>query len=93
MNASPESAAGGGLAYLRTDDMIRIDLNSGRCDMLISDDELVLRKEQGLPAIPASQTPWQELYRSTVGQLDSGGCMELAVKYFDVSKVLPRHNH
>jgi dihydroxy-acid dehydratase len=93
LNASPESAVGGGLAYLRNGDKIRIDLNTGRCDMLISDEELATRKAQGIPAVPPSQTPWQEIYRDTVGQLETGACMELAVKYQGVAKVLPRHNH
>jgi len=93
LNASPESAVGGGLAYLHTGDTIRIDLNTGRCDMLISDEELARRKAEGIPAVPPSQTPWQEIYRSTVGQLETGACMELAVKYQGVAKVMPRHNH
>jgi len=93
LNASPESAVGGGLAYLRDGDKVRIDLNNGRCDMLISDEELAKRKAEGIPAVPPSQTPWQEIYRSTVGQLETGACMELAVKYQGVAKVLPRHNH
>lgn len=93
LNASPESAVGGGLAYLRTGDKIRVDLNTGSCNMLISDEELTKRKAEGIPAVPPSQTPWQEIYRDTVGQLESGACMELAVKYRDVASVLPRHNH
>lgn len=93
LNASPESAVGGGLAYLRTGDKIRIDLNTGRCDMLISDEEMATRKAEGIPAVPASQTPWQEIYRDTVGQLETGAVMELAVKYQGIAKVLPRHNH
>jgi dihydroxyacid dehydratase/phosphogluconate dehydratase len=93
LNASPESAVGGGLAYLHTGDKIRIDLNTGRCDMLISDEELAKRKAEGIPAVPASQTPWQEIYRDTVGQLETGAVMELAVKYQGIAKVLPRHNH
>ena len=93
LNASPESAVGGGLAYLRDGDKVRIDLNSGQCDMLVSDEELARRKAEGIPAVPPSQTPWQEIYRSTVGQLETGACMELALKYQGVAKVLPRHNH
>ncbi|WP_343587407.1 IlvD/Edd family dehydratase, partial [Herbaspirillum sp.] len=93
LNASPESAVGGGLAYLRHGDKVRIDLNTGRCDMLVSDEELARRKAEGIPAVPPSQTPWQEIYRSTVGQLETGACMELAVKYQGVAQTLPRHNH
>lgn len=93
LNASPESAAGGGLAWLRTGDIIRIDLNQSRCDMLVSDEEIERRKKDGIPQVPESATPWQELYRSTVGQLDSGGVMEMALKYRQVARKTPRHNH
>jgi dihydroxy-acid dehydratase len=93
LNCSPESAAGGGLAWLRTGDRIRIDLAAGTCDMLVSDEEIARRKKDGLPPVPESATPWQELYRSTVGQLDSGAVMEMAVKYRGVTKKTPRHNH
>ncbi|WP_116807175.1 IlvD/Edd family dehydratase [Steroidobacter cummioxidans] len=93
LNASPESAAGGGLAWLRTGDIIRIDLNQSRCDMLVSDEEIERRKKDGIPAVPESATPWQELYRATVSQLDTGGVMEMALKYRQVGKKTPRHNH
>ena len=93
LNCSPESAAGGGLAWLRTGDRIRIDLEAGTCDMLVSAEEIARRKADGLPKVPESATPWQELYRSTVGQLDSGAVMEMAVKYRGVAKKTPRHNH
>jgi dihydroxy-acid dehydratase len=93
LNCSPESAAGGGLAWLRTGDRIRVDLAKGSCDALVSEEEIARRKKEGLPAVPESATPWQELYRSTVGQLDSGAVMEMAVKYRGVAKKTPRHNH
>jgi len=93
LNASPESAAGGGLSWLRTGDVIRVDLVRGRCDALVSDEEIARRKKEPLPPIPESQTPWQELFRATTGQLDKGGVMELAVKYRGVAAKTPRHNH
>ncbi|MBL8270761.1 IlvD/Edd family dehydratase [Steroidobacter sp.] len=93
LNASPESAAGGGLAWLRTGDIIRIDLNQARCDMLVSDEEIARRKQDGIPPVPESATPWQELYRATVSQLDQGGVMEMALKYRQVANKTPRHNH
>lgn len=93
LNASPESAAGGGLAWLRTGDIIRIDLNQARCDMLVPDEEIERRKQDGIPPVPENATPWQELYRATVSQLDQGGVMEMALKYRQVAKKTPRHNH
>ena len=94
LHAVPESAAGGGLAWLRTGDTIRIDLNTGRCDMLVPEEEIERRKqEEGVPAISESRTPWQELYRTQVGQLDGGGVLEMALKYRGVALETPRHNH
>jgi dihydroxy-acid dehydratase len=93
LNASPESAVGGGLAWLRTGDIIRIDLVKGRCDMLVADEEIERRKKDGIPPVPESATPWQELYRATVSQLDTGGVMEMAVKYRGVAAKTPRQNH
>jgi dihydroxy-acid dehydratase len=93
LNASPESAIGGGLAWLRTGDIIRIDLTAGTCNVLVSDEELEQRRQGAQPPVPPSATPWQELYRATVSQLDQGGVMELAVKYRGVAAKPPRHNH
>jgi dihydroxy-acid dehydratase len=93
LNASPESAAGGGLAWLRTGDVIRIDLNQGTCDALVAEDEIARRRAAAPPAVIESQTPWEEIYRATTGQLGEGGVMELALKYRGTAQKLPRHNH
>jgi dihydroxy-acid dehydratase len=93
LNASPESAAGGNLALLRTGDVVRVDLNTGRCDVLLEDAELEARRKDAPPPIPADQTPWQQIYRATVGQLHTGACMELALPYRGVGQDMPRHNH
>jgi dihydroxy-acid dehydratase len=93
LNASPESAAGGGLAWLRSGDMIRIDLNAGRCDALVSDEEIERRRADAPPPVPASNTPWEELYREKTGQLSTGGVLEFAVKYRGTSNKVPRNNH
>jgi len=94
LHAAPESAAGGGLAWLRTGDVIRIDLGAGTCDMLVPEAEIERRKrEEGVPPIPESRTPWQEIYRASVGQLDGGGVLEAALKYRGVASKTPRHNH
>jgi dihydroxy-acid dehydratase len=93
LNASPESAVGGGLAWLRTGDIIRIDLNAGRCDALVDEAEIARRKAEPAPPIPESHTPWEELYREKTGQLAEGAVMEMAVKYRGVAKRTPRHNH
>ncbi|MQY40433.1 L-arabonate dehydratase [Streptomyces sp. RB17] len=95
LNASPEAAVGGNLAILRTGDRIRIDLDNARVDVLLPDEEIAARWADHTPPALEHQTPWQEIYRSTVGQLDSGGCLELAVSYQDLvhTKGIPRDSH
>jgi len=94
LNASPESAVGGGLSWLHTGDTIRIDLNAGTCDALVAPEEIARRKaEEPAPPIPPSNTPWEELYREKSGQLGEGGVLEFAVKYRGTNARVPRHNH
>jgi dihydroxy-acid dehydratase len=93
LHASPESAVGGGLGWLRTGDRIRIDLTARRCDALVSEEEIARRQTGPRPDVPPSQTPWQEIYRALVGSLADGGCLENALKYRDVARPTPRHNH
>jgi dihydroxy-acid dehydratase len=98
LNASPEAAAGGGLALLRTGDQVRIDLNKGTADILISKAELakrrkILEKSGGFD-FPANQTPWQEIQRGIVDQLADGMVLKPAVKYQRVAQTSePRDNH
>jgi dihydroxy-acid dehydratase len=98
LNASPEAAAGGGLALLKTGDRVRIDLNKGTADILISPAELESRrvalKKDGGYHYPPSQTPWQEIQRAMVDQLGDGMVLEPAVKYQNVAHTfVPRDNH
>jgi len=93
LNVSPESAVGGGLAWLRDGDVIRIDLNAGTCDALVELDEIARRRGEPPPPVPASHTPWEELFREKVGQLADGACLDFAVKYRGVAAHTPRHNH
>lgn len=99
LNASPEAAAMGGLALLESGDRVRMDLKKGRVDVLISDEELAARRAaleaKGGYSYPASQTPWQEIQRSVVGQMDTGAILEGAEKYQRIAQTmgLPRDNH
>ncbi|HEY8614779.1 IlvD/Edd family dehydratase [Phenylobacterium sp.] len=93
LNASPESAAGGGLVWLRTGDLIRIDLNAGRCDALVDEAEVARRRAEAPPPVPESHTPWEEIYREKTGQLADGAVLEAALKYRGVAARTPRHNH
>jgi dihydroxy-acid dehydratase len=98
VNASPEAAAGGGLALLKSGDRVRIDLNKGTADILISKDELAKRRKAlekaGGYQHPPHQTPWQEIFRSLTDQLGDGMVLKPAVKYQRVAQTsVPRDNH
>ena len=93
LNASPEAVVGGGLAHLRTGDRVRLDLNASRMDALVDEAEWQARMDAWEAPEIRSQTPWQEIYRTHVGQLAQGGCLELATAYQKVGKDLPRDNH
>jgi dihydroxy-acid dehydratase len=99
LNASPEAAAGGGLAILQTGDQVRIDLKKGTANILVSEEEIASRRAAldaaGGYVYPESQTPWQEIQRSYVGQMETGAVLEPAVKYQRIAqtKGIPRDNH
>lgn len=99
LNASPEAAAMGGLALLRTGDRVRIDLARGTADVLLAEAELFERRAAleavGGYAYPRSQTPWQEIQRSLVGQMGDGAILEGAEQFQRIAQTrgLPRDNH
>lgn len=99
LNASPEAAAMGGLALIRTGDRVRIDLGKGTADVLIPSAELAERRrvlaEAGGYRFPPSQTPWQEIQRKLVGQMESGAILEGAERFQRIAQTqgLPRDNH
>ena len=93
LNATPESVVGGGLAYLKTGDTVRLDINNSTLNALVDEEEWQARIDAWEPPEIQSQTPWQEIYRRHVGQLADGGCLELATAYQRVARNLPRDNH
>ncbi|MBC2652386.1 dihydroxy-acid dehydratase family protein [Novosphingobium flavum] len=98
LNASPEAAAGGGLALLRTGDRVRVDLRAGTVNALLSAAELDQRRaeQQANPFTgPPSQTPWHEIARNETGQFAGGAIIERAVKYQRIAQTmgLPRDSH
>jgi len=95
LNVSPEAAIGGGLALLQTGDRIRIDLNSRKVDVMIPDSDLAARRAQWKAPVLQNKTPWEEIYRSMVGQQASGACLEPATLYLNIVETRgeSRHNH
>jgi len=93
LNASPEAAVGGNLAILETGDTIRVDLRARRVDVVLTDEEIARRRAALKPVEVKNDSPWQELYRAHTGQLETGACLDFAVKYRDLRGVIPRHSH
>jgi len=93
LNISPEAAVGGNLAILRTGDQIKVDLKERRVDVLLSDAEIAERRASLRPFEIHNNSPWEQLYREHVGQLETGACLDFAVDYHDIRKVIPRHSH
>ncbi|CUH75995.1 IlvD/Edd family dehydratase [Tropicibacter naphthalenivorans] len=93
LNASPEAVVGGGLAFLKTGDTVRLDLNTSSMNALVDEAEWAERVAAWKAPELRHQTPWQEIYRTHVGQLSDGGCLELATAYQKVARDLPRDNH
>jgi dihydroxy-acid dehydratase len=99
LNASPEAAAGGGLAILKNGDKVRVDLNTGSMNVLLPEAEIAKRHAELAAAggykIPESQTPWQEIFRANTDQLAQGMVLKGAVKFQRIAKTkgIPRDNH
>ena len=95
LHVSPESAIGGDLGIVKTGDQIKIDLNKRRVDLLIPQTEFKIRRKNRKSFKFNNQTPWQEIFRDTVGQLEDGACINSRGKYFKVSatKGIPRDSH
>jgi dihydroxy-acid dehydratase len=95
LNVTPESAVGGGLALLKTGDRIRIDLNKRKVDLLLPEGELAARRAAWKKPDLKNQTPWEQIYRSMVGQLGTGACLEPATLYLNIIETRgeARNNH
>ena len=95
LNVSPESAVGGDLLIIKTGDKIKIDLNNSRIDLLVSNEEIKKRKANTKLPVLENQTPWQEISRKMVGQLETGSCLETETVFLDITntKGMPRHSH
>jgi dihydroxy-acid dehydratase len=93
LHVCPEAAIGGNLAIVQTGDLIRVDLRNRQVDLLVNDEEIEKRRAALSPVDFVQGSPWQEMFRSHVGQLDTGACLEFALAYRDLGKTVPRHSH
>ncbi|MEQ9039742.1 MAG: IlvD/Edd family dehydratase, partial [Silicimonas sp.] len=97
LNASPEAAAGGGLAIVQTGDRVRIDLRKCTADILLDGATLEDRRKAlpERPFSPESQSPWQEFFREKVEPFSEGMVLRGAPDFQDIARTkgVPRDNH
>ena len=93
LHTVPEAAIGGNMAILQTGDLLRVDLTNRRVELLVSGEEIERRRAALPPSTLKNDSPWQELYRAHVGQLDTGACFDFAIGYNNLRETVPRHSH
>jgi dihydroxy-acid dehydratase len=75
-HVSPESAAGGPIALLRTGDLIDIDIPSGRLSVLVSDEEMSRRRAAWRPRPQAHLTGWLARYARMATSASRGAILD-----------------
>ncbi|WP_293576570.1 IlvD/Edd family dehydratase [Phaeobacter sp.] len=79
LHVSPESEAGGPLALVKTGDRIKVSASNGTLDLLISDDEMALRRADWAPTAPHYTRGYAKLYVDTVLQAEKGADLDFLV--------------
>ena len=90
LHVAPEAAAGGALALVRDGDLIELDVAGRRLDLLVSDEELAIRRRDWKPPAPP-EGGYQSLYVERVLQADKGCDFDFLVGRRDAG--IPRHSH
>ncbi|WP_439525034.1 L-arabinonate dehydratase [Marivita sp.] len=72
LHVAPESFVGGPLALLKTGDIVRLDLPNRTLDMLVSEEELEVRRTAWVAPEPRFQRGWGWMFSKHVGQADTG---------------------
>ena len=81
LHVTPEAAAGGPLALVRTGDMISLDVEARRIDMEVPDEEWT-RRTPNAATVAAFANPtrgWERLYVDHVQQADTGADLDFLV--------------
>ena len=72
LHVSPEAAVGGPLALLRTGDVVALDIEAGRLDMRVAEDDLERRRAELAPPRPLYESSFTALYQRHVSQAHEG---------------------
>jgi dihydroxy-acid dehydratase len=81
LHVTPEAAAGGPLALVRTGDVITLDVAARRIDLEVPADELAGRtpNEATVAGYAAPRRGWERLYVDHVLQADTGADLDFLV--------------
>ena len=90
LHTSPEAAAGGPLALVRTGDMIELDVPARRLHLDVDDATLAERREAWKPEPPPARG-WAKLYVEHVLQADEGADLDFLVG--SSGAPIPRDSH
>ncbi len=77
LHIAPESAVGGPLALVRDGDEIELDVTAKRLHLLVSDEDLALRRANWTPPAPRSLRGYTALFCAHVTQADQGCDFEI----------------
>ena len=91
LHVSPESAVGGPLAFVRTGDLIELDVAARRLDLLVDVDELDRRAAAWSRAEPTASRGWVRLYEEHVTQADEGADLDFLMGAS--GSQVPRQSH
>lgn len=76
-HACPEAAVGGPIALVEEGDIISIDIDKCRLDVLVSDEEMAARKEKWQPRKPQVTTGYLARYAAMAAPASRGAILEL----------------
>ncbi|KKC37267.1 dihydroxy-acid dehydratase [Devosia epidermidihirudinis] len=90
LHVAPEAAAGGNLALVKDGDIIELDVAGRRLELMVSDEELELRRREWKPLEPPA-SGYRSLYVERVLQADAGCDFDFLVGRRDAG--IPRNSH
>lgn len=76
-HASPEAAVGGPIALVEEGDIISIDIDNHKLNVLVSDEEMAARKARWQPRTPQVTTGYLARYASLVTSAERGAVLQV----------------
>ena len=91
LHTSPEAAVKGPLAAVQNGDLIEVDVDNGKLNLNVSDEEISKRLESYEPVLPDIKGGYQKMYVDHVMQADKGADLDFLVG--KRGSEVKRHSH